>query len=543
MMISTLPVLAMAPETPAAAPSGEAVAAGLAGLFELLLPAGAESDPTAILAGIEGGMEDAKNVEQMVPNLEWDADSTSDQDAETEPAITLNLAEQTNLAALLYTLPASPAAAAPLIPVGAATGIEAGESIAEMPGEQRSAEPETQAVTERVLESPAAGVLMSPSPKDGKRRPWLPAESEARQIPGPVATRLSPKMPGPESKPVRVELVSESTEEPMTSTPGAKVVTEETKPGLPEAAKFAVPQKAAAVSPEWPPAKSSPMRAMDPVEKTVSLISETPVKADVSLVSEPTADAKKARGTAGAKPIRDMIEVPAMNQIANPDQPATRPVRLGASVAEGSIDEQWPERVPSDAQQALATRRQETIRGSSEPFSLTTPMISTPFARPLEVHGTSVAAEAPKPMAPAAVIDHVGLGLESIRQHGHDRVDLRLSLEGGGEVSIELQMRDGAVHASFLTGSKELREALQHGWSQLASRSESAGMPLAEPVFKAPATASTNAGQQEFRERRQEPPPQEQAAQAFYPTPQQPKRPGQPVIPGRPSTTGLNLWA
>ena len=147
-------------------------------------------------------------------------------------------------------------------------------------------------------------------------------------------------------------------------------------------------------------------------------------------------------------------------------------------------------------------------------------------------------------MSTAAVIGEVGRGLERIQQHGDNRVDLRLSLEGGGEVTIQLQMRDGAVHASFQTSSSELREALQQGWSQFTARGEASGLQLAPPVFKSPETGSFTTGHQNFRERHQEPPQEQpQHPSTFYPAPNQSKRPGQTNIPVRRSSSGLNAWA
>jgi hypothetical protein len=156
---------------------------------------------------------------------------------------------------------------------------------------------------------------------------------------------------------------------------------------------------------------------------------------------------------------------------------------------------------------------------------------------------TELIANVPKPMAPAAVLAEVGLHLDRIQQRGDNRVDLQLSLEGGGEVNIELQMRNGAVHTSIVTGSPELREALQQGWSQLALRSENLGTSLADPVFKAPPATSPNAGQQDFRERRHEPQPESHPSAVYSAVTPVVKHAGQlRVVPRHPGA-GLNVWA
>jgi hypothetical protein len=146
-------------------------------------------------------------------------------------------------------------------------------------------------------------------------------------------------------------------------------------------------------------------------------------------------------------------------------------------------------------------------------------------------------------MTAAAIVNEVGLGVERIQQQGANRVDLNLTLEGGGHVSVELQMRDGAVHASFSTTSPELRDALQQSWSQLASRSENLGVSLAAPVFKTPPAATANAGQQEFRGHREAPQQDQAPAQPRY-TPSQPtKRSTGSTLSTRTASSGLSAWA
>jgi len=82
--------------------------------------------------------------------------------------------------------------------------------------------------------------------------------------------------------------------------------------------------------------------------------------------------------------------------------------------------------------------------------------------------------------------------------------------KAAGEVSIQLQVRDGAVHASFQTSSSELREALQQGWSQLSGSQRATRPATGASRLQEPETGSFTAGHQNFGERRQEP-PQEQS--------------------------------
>jgi hypothetical protein len=249
---------------------------------------------------------------------------------------------------------------------------------------------------------------------------------------------------------------------------------------------------------------------------------------------------KKARGTTGAKPDRDMNDAPAANQKPSPGVPAPRSAAAGLAAASAGLGEEQPGRSQKDAPDLNAAGKEEGNRGTPESAAVT---FSAPHLRPVTANGADLATSAAKPMTSAAVLDEVGLGLERLQQHGNNRMDLRLSLQDGGQVSIELQVRDGAVHASFLTGSAELQNALQQGWSQLVNRSESLGLSLAEPVFKTPTAASANAGQQDFRERRHEPPQEQNSSSSPYAASQQLKRTGRPNLPARPATSGLNAWA
>jgi flagellar hook-length control protein FliK len=194
-----------------------------------------------------------------------------------------------------------------------------------------------------------------------------------------------------------------------------------------------------------------------------------------------------------------------------------------------------------DAQDPAPADRSAANRSGSEPsFSVSSPSLPSQTVRSEASHKTVEAA----PMSSAAIVQELGHGLDRIQQHGSHRVDLRLSLEGGGEVSIALQMRDGAVHASFQTASPELREALQQGWAQMANR-ENQAIPLADPVFKGPSTTPNNAGQQQDpRERREGPPAEQRPAPPVFPATSHPiHRAVQPPAPARSTSSGLNAWA
>lgn len=71
-------------------------------------------------------------------------------------------------------------------------------------------------------------------------------------------------------------------------------------------------------------------------------------------------------------------------------------------------------------------------------------------------------------------------------------VQLRLQF-GGEDLSVRVEIRDGAVHTDFHTDSSELRSALSREWQAMAAQSPEQLRRYLEPVFSpAPASASAD---------------------------------------------------
>lgn len=244
--------------------------------------------------------------------------------------------------------------------------------------------------------------------------------------------------------------------------------------------------------------------------------------------AEQKAVTSKGRDTAAARPARASVDAPAS--------------RFAARTMATPIGDKAPKQPGSELPNNANAPQTKAERGSADAFQSTVSTSFTPVTQTVDAGRAEATVATPKPMAPTALLEEVGLRLEQMQQRGSDRVDLRVALSGGEQVNIELQMRDGAAHVSFHTGSHELRTALEQGWSQLASRSEALGLPLNPPVFKAPST-SGDAAQQEFRERRQEPQQERPAPLPYYPTANLPARRTAVSTAARTSSKGLNLWA
>jgi len=315
------------------------------------------------------------------------------------------------------------------------------------------------------------------------------------------------------------------------------------KPASTEAVNFAGSTKTGAKTPPPPSATSAHAIGGDSLPVAVVANSQSPEDTDISLVPGPSTQVQAVRGTGGAKAVREMNEVP--NTTAN-----SAPTKPGAGLSApasktpvlGGSDDRAAANDHNSGQGSASNG--DSNRGNAETFSFITAgstiSLKEPTAAP-SVGGAEL--NVSQPMSAAAIVHEVGLGVERLQQHGSDRVDLNLSLEGGGQVSIQLQMRDGTVHASFSTGSPELRDALQQGWSQMASRSENLGVSLATPVFKAPPAATPNAGQQEYRGHREAPQQDQAPAQPRFAPSQQPKRPNGSTLSTRTASNGLSAWA
>jgi len=79
-------------------------------------------------------------------------------------------------------------------------------------------------------------------------------------------------------------------------------------------------------------------------------------------------------------------------------------------------------------------------------------------------------------------------------------VNLQFSV-GNTDLSVRVELRDGALHATFRTDSTELRSALAHEWQSVSSSTAERPVRLADPVFTSAnssslASSGENASQQ-----------------------------------------------
>ena len=316
----------------------------------------------------------------------------------------------------------------------------------------------------------------------------------------------------------------------------------ETNADFSQPANSAAPGKVNEISPELLPAISSQAQPLPSAENDLRIF-VSPAKADESLVSWQSGAGKKTRGTAGAKAGREMFEASNNHHDSTTGALHARTNPEGFAAVIQSVGDELGGMSEGDAQNGQSAFTSDSNTSNSNDSSMTGSTNSAPLVRSTQ----GSVAMAPKPVAAAAIVEQLNQGLERIQQMGSNRLELRLSLEGHGAVNIDLQVRDGAVHASIATGSEELREALKQGWSQLAGRSESLGMPLRDPVFTklvTPGSALESASQKDFQEHRQREHRQEQSASPVpYLPSQQTRRAATSAPPAHTSTSSPIAWA
>jgi len=107
-----------------------------------------------------------------------------------------------------------------------------------------------------------------------------------------------------------------------------------------------------------------------------------------------------------------------------------------------------------------------------------------PMTAPAPVSPAAPVADASPASAAHRTVEAVLAAADRLGTEGHSTVNLQFSLSGA-DLAVRVQLRDGAVHATFRTDSNELRSALAHEWQAVSSETPDHPLRLAEPVFAA----------------------------------------------------------
>lgn len=135
---------------------------------------------------------------------------------------------------------------------------------------------------------------------------------------------------------------------------------------------------------------------------------------------------------------------------------------------------------------------------------------------------------------------------ERLRVTGNERVEVKVRLEAGQELTVRLRFSNGEVTPVFLTESQDLRQVIEQNWAQFSERSSERTTRVTTPVFESPNSQSgmndLNQRQREGRERAFTQAQAEAFAAANAPGRVAPRRPDVEG-PTLTAPTGLQLYA
>ena len=204
---------------------------------------------------------------------------------------------------------------------------------------------------------------------------------------------------------------------------------------------------------------------------------------------------------------------------------------------------QNPQNPDSTAKQNPEDQREE-LRSPQSGSPANLPASPTPIVT-ANING---AANAPSKVTPitkvevATVIHHTVEATERLRTSGNNQLEVKVQLESGQELTIQLQVVEGEIKPTFRTDSESLRAAIEQNWSQFSKGANERGVKLTSAVFESDPQAGMP-NQQQPQEGKERPftPGREEFSEAL--TPRSETRRSMPPRPSRPQTSGVQLYA
>ncbi len=120
-------------------------------------------------------------------------------------------------------------------------------------------------------------------------------------------------------------------------------------------------------------------------------------------------------------------------------------------------------------------------------------VVNVPAAHPASIPSAPAATPAEITAAAHKAVDAVLASTERLASATQSSVNLKFSV-GGADLDVRVEVRAGAVHATFRTDSPELRTALAQEWQSTTSQPADHTLRLAPPVFAAGDRSGTGAG-------------------------------------------------
>jgi hypothetical protein len=188
-------------------------------------------------------------------------------------------------------------------------------------------------------------------------------------------------------------------------------------------------------------------------------------------------------------------------------QAALKPNGMAPAMQEGAMQKAASNRSNSSRAAAFAAP-ENSAAGGTEFF----PQSTTFPGQPAVMQSPAKAAEVTR-LDMTSIVNQALDAAQQIKATGPERVEVKLQLESGETLSIQLQLSRGEVKPVFRAESESLRIALEQNWAQFSNRAEERGVRLASAVFESPQSSlgmNDQSGQQSGRERGQAAPPQDE---------------------------------
>jgi hypothetical protein len=141
----------------------------------------------------------------------------------------------------------------------------------------------------------------------------------------------------------------------------------------------------------------------------------------------------------------------------------------------------------------------------------------------------------------STALNQVMEAADKMTSAGSSHVEVQVNLGDGQQLSVRLQLSQGAVHAVFKAASPEMRQAIEQNWSGFRTGASERGLQISTPVFESP---SSGGNFNTFGNRNQSGQPDGELPDAEGGQPSMPKASQQtPIVPSplAPSSAGSSV--
>lgn len=161
-------------------------------------------------------------------------------------------------------------------------------------------------------------------------------------------------------------------------------------------------------------------------------------------------------------------------------QSARKPGGMATATQEGAMQKPAPNRSQSSKAAAFAASENSAPAGT-EFFPQAMAFPGQPVGHGLQ--SPSKAVEVSR-QEMTSIVNQAVDAAQRIKATGPESVEVKLQLESGETLSIQLQLTRGEVKPVFRAESESLRIALEQNWAQFSNRAEERGVRLASAVFE-----------------------------------------------------------